>query len=160
MNFREFKTSTNKKVLLGKNAEQNEELVKTYLNTERIVLHTEKPGSPFAIILDNNPSEKEIKEAATFCALKSKDWRDNKKDVSIHIFSAKDIYKRRNMPLGTFGVKNFKNILIKKEEILKLEKKIKELEEGKGTDNLKNKKIILKDKIKNVLKKINLIKKD
>lgn len=125
MKFREFETSSEKKVICGKDAESNDELVKKFIGKENKIFHTAKPGSPFCIIEDENPNKKEIKETATFCALKSQDWRDNKKDVIIHEFAGKDVYKRKGMKAGMFGVKKFKEIKIKAGEIKKLEKKLK-----------------------------------
>lgn len=118
MNYRNFETSSEKKVLAGKSAEQNEELVKKFLGAENILLHTEKPGSPFCIIVDLKPSKQDIKETAIFCASKSQDWRDNKGDVNVHVFSGKDTYKWKSMKQGTFGVKDSKTIKVKKKEIL------------------------------------------
>jgi predicted ribosome quality control (RQC) complex YloA/Tae2 family protein len=118
MGFREFTTSSGKKVLAGKSAEQNEELVKQFLKKENIMFHTKKPGSPFCICLELDISKKDLKEIATFCASKSQDWRDNKSDVIVHFFSGKDVYKWKRMPAGTFGVKKNEDIKIKKKEIL------------------------------------------
>ena len=114
--FREFKTSSGKLVLAGKNAENNEELIKQ-AGLEELVFHTEKPGSPFVNIKNKAPLSEDIKEAAIFCAEKSQDWRDNKNDVKVNLFKGKDIFKRKGMKIGTFEVKNKKSILIKKQEI-------------------------------------------
>lgn len=116
--FREFITSSGKVVLAGKSAETNEELIRQ-IKDQEIVLHTKKPGSPFCNIKEDkkNVSKADIREAAIFCASKSQDWRDNKKDIVVHYFIGKDIYKLRTMDLGTFGVKNTKEITIKRGEI-------------------------------------------
>lgn len=122
MKFREFKTSSGKQVLAGKDAESNEKLIEQ-AGKEEIVLHTKAAGSPFVNIkLKNNEktSRKDIKEAAVFCARYSHDWRDNKKDVVVHYFLRKDVFKIKVMKLGTFGVKKFKEIKVKKGEIEKL----------------------------------------
>ena len=117
--FRKFETSTGKTVLGGRNAENNEELIRQARSNE-IVLHTKSPGSPFCNI--KGKAEKEdIKEAAIFCARYSQDWRDNHRDVEVHVFSGKDIHKEKGMKLGTFGVKNFKIIKVRKEDIEELE---------------------------------------
>lgn len=118
--FRELLTSSGKLVLAGKSAENNEKLVEQ-VEPEEIVLHTKAPGSPFVNIKDNGKKvlKKDIKEAAVFCARYSQDWRDNKKDVVVHHFLGKDIYKRKLMKLGTFGVRNTKEIVIKKRDIVK-----------------------------------------
>jgi predicted ribosome quality control (RQC) complex YloA/Tae2 family protein len=123
VNFREFITSSGKHVLAGKDAQSNERLVEQ-AGTEETVLHTKAPGSPFANIKlkeKEKTSKKDIRESAVFCARYSQDWRDNKRDVIVHYFKGKDIYKEKEMKLGTFGVKNTKEIKVKKEEIEKFE---------------------------------------
>ena len=117
MKFREFITSSGKKVLAGKDAQSNEELIKQ-IGEEEDVFHSAKPGSPF-VNIKGKADKKDIKETAIFCASKSQDWRDNKKDIEIHWFKGKDIYKSKGMKLGTFGVKKYKIIKIKKKEIEK-----------------------------------------
>ena len=110
MKFREFKTSSGKLVLAGKNAENNEKLI-AQVQPDEDVFHTEKPGSPFVNIkLSKNEtaSQNDIKESAIFCAAKSQDWRDNISDVKVNWFKGKDILKRKGMKIGTFEVKNKK----------------------------------------------------
>lgn len=116
MKFREFETSSGKKVLAGKNAENNEELVAQVEDSED-VFHTAAPGSPFANIKAQKTNEKDRREVAVFTAAKSQDWRDNKSDVEVHWFKGKNISKKKGMKTGCFNVKSFKVIKIKKEEI-------------------------------------------
>ena len=118
-NFRKFTTTSDTLILAGKNATQNEELMKKYLGKSNVIMHTEKPGSPFCVIT-TKPKKGDRSETAVFCAKKSQDWRDNRKDVIVHSFIGKDVYKRKGMKLGTFGVKQRKNIKIKKQDILNL----------------------------------------
>jgi len=104
-NFRYFFTSSGLLVLCGKNAEQNEELIKKYTDKDDYVLHTKSPGSPFCVI-KGKPKAKDLKEAANFCACFSKEWKIGKnKKIEVDVFVGKDIYKEREMPKGTFGVK-------------------------------------------------------
>ncbi len=124
MKFREFITKSGKKVLAGKNAEQNEELVKQFIGKRNRIFHSSKPGSPFCIIEKIKHSKKDEKETAIFCASKSQDWRDNKGDVEINFFSGEDMYKRKSMKPGTFGVKRYRIMIIKKKEIEKFLKNI------------------------------------
>ncbi|MCK5043605.1 DUF814 domain-containing protein [Candidatus Pacearchaeota archaeon] len=119
MKFREITLKSGTKVLVGKNAEQNEELVKKFIGKENIILHTSAPGSPFCVIDNLKPNKKDIKESAVICAGYSQDWRDNKKDVIIHNFKGKNIYKEKNMKVGTFGIKKPKKIKAKKVDIEK-----------------------------------------
>jgi predicted ribosome quality control (RQC) complex YloA/Tae2 family protein len=121
MKFRSFVTSSGNKVLCGKSAETNEELIKSHLGKSDVVLHTRAAGSPFCIIKEN-ASKDDIKETAVFCASKSKDWRDNKHDVEVHYFKGSDVFKAPDMKLGTFGVKKAKSIIVKKNKILELAK--------------------------------------
>ncbi len=116
-NFHIMVTSSGKIALGGKNEKNNEELINQTKENE-IVLHTEKPGSPF-INIKGNANIKDIKEAAIFCASKSQDWKKNKNDVIVNYFEGKDIYKEKSMKTGTFGVRNKKKIKIKKQEIQK-----------------------------------------
>lgn len=121
-NFRKFFTSKKTKVLAGKNAEQNEELVKKYIGKENIITHTAKPGSPFCVIL-GKAKKGDLKEVALFTAKYSREWKKAKikKDVEVHYFKGKDVYKEKNMKTGTFGVKKYKEIKVKRGEIKKLE---------------------------------------
>ena len=118
--FREYITSSKKVILCGKDAKSNEKLVNEFKGKNNTILHTALPGSPFCVIAEK-ASEKDIKEAAIFCARYSQDWRNNKNNAIVHIFSGKDVYKRKGMKLGTFGVRKRKEIKINKRDILKLE---------------------------------------
>lgn len=120
--FREIVLESGTKILLGRDAKQNEALVKKFMKKNYIMLHTEKPGSPFCVIIDSSQTMIDIKEAAIYCARYSQDWRDNKKDVKVHWFDAVDVYKKKNMDIGTFGVKFWNYFNIKKKDIKELEK--------------------------------------
>lgn len=127
LNFREYKLSNGRVVLGGKSAEQNDLLVRSAKKKD-LLLHTSEPGSPF-LNLGENPSKEEIKEAAIFCALKSRTWRDGKRDVIVHSFYRVDCSKGLISKDGSWHVRKIKdNINVKKTEIIKLEK---ELENGK-----------------------------
>jgi len=117
MKFRQFKTKSGTLVLAGKDAKNNEELI-AQVGKDEDIFHTEKPGSPF-VNIKGKPKRGDVKETAIFCASKSQDWRDNKKDVVVHRFKGKDIYKRKGMKLGTFGIKKRKVIKVKKSDLLK-----------------------------------------
>lgn len=116
MNFREFTTSSGKKVLSGKDKASNELLVEQ-TEAGNIVLHTAQPGSPFCEI-KGKAGKKDIKEAAIFIAKYSQDWKKNHGNVLVHYFKAENIFKQAGMKQGCFGVKKCKEIMVKKEEIL------------------------------------------
>jgi predicted ribosome quality control (RQC) complex YloA/Tae2 family protein len=117
--FRELISKRGTLILAGKSAENNEELV-AQIKPDEEVFHTAQPGSPF-VNIKGKPKPGDIKEAATFCARYSQDYRDNKSDVIVNHFKGKDVYKRKEMELGTFGVKKIKKIKIKKSQIEEFE---------------------------------------
>ena len=117
MKFRQITTKSETIILAGKDENSNEELVKQIEKDEE-VFHTEKPGSPF-VNIKGKAKKEDVKIAAIFCAAKSQDWRDNKKDVLVHQFKGKDIFKIKGMKTGTFGVKKHKAIKVKKSDIEK-----------------------------------------
>ena len=119
MKFREMKTASGKIILAGRDAETNEKLIEQ-VGKEEIVLHTKAPGSPF-VNIKGKASKEDIKEAAIFCVRYSQVWKKAKvkKNVEVHYFKGKDMYKEKDMKLGTFGVRKFKKIIVKKEEIEK-----------------------------------------
>jgi predicted ribosome quality control (RQC) complex YloA/Tae2 family protein len=118
MKPREIILKTGSKIFLGRNAENNDELVKSYKGKENVILHTVAPGSPFCVIENLNPSKGEVREAAIICASKSQDWRDHKKDVLVHEFTGKDIKKPLFAKVGTWKVKSKPKIIkVKKKEI-------------------------------------------
>ena len=118
-NFREFTTSSGRLVLAGKSAKNNEELIAQVEPTED-VFHTEAPGSPFVNIKSKKTNKSDRYEAATFCAAFSKTFRDNPGDTIVHHFKGSDINKTKAMKLGTFGIKKFKTVKVKKADILKI----------------------------------------
>lgn len=115
--FRIFKLKSGTEILLGKNAENNDALVKNFQGKENVILHTVAPGSPFCVLQSAKPSKKEIKEAAAVCASYSQDWRNNQGDVLVNVFTGKDVSKRAGMKAGTWKVAKNKKIKIKKRKI-------------------------------------------
>ena len=121
-NFREIILKSGTNILLGKDAKSNEELVKEFKGKENIILHTAEPGSPFCVIKDLNPLKKDIDASGAICASYSQNWRDNRKDVIVHVFDGKKVFKRKGMKIGTFGVRKFRKVKVKKKDILKFKK--------------------------------------
>jgi predicted ribosome quality control (RQC) complex YloA/Tae2 family protein len=118
MKPRELKLSTGTKIFLGRDAENNDELMKSFKGKENTILHTVAPGSPFCVIEKLNPTKEEIYEAGIFCASKSQVWRDSKKDVELHVFSGKDVKKTIFMKAGSWKLKGKPKIVkVKKKDI-------------------------------------------
>ncbi len=120
MKFREKTLTSGTKIFLGKNAENNDELMKKFKGKGNIIIHTVAPGSPFCVIDNSKPSKEDIHEAGIYCARYSQDWRDNKKDVSVSIFDGKNVSKEKGMKAGMWKVKKSKKITIKKKEMEKI----------------------------------------
>ncbi len=128
VNFREYITSSGLRVFGGKNAENNDGLVFA-ANAKDFLLHTSEPGSPFVNIKDN-PSKKDIEEAAVFCAKYSQDWRGKKQDVVVNMFKRSNMDKSLKMKVGSWKVKKQKKIKVKAINILKFEKRLREKDEA------------------------------
>lgn len=84
--FRWFHSSEGFLVLGGKDATQNEILVKKYMEPSDLVFHADIVGAPFVIVKTGGrmPAEQTIKEAAEFAAAFSRAWKE--------MFSAVDVY--------------------------------------------------------------------
>jgi len=102
-----FFTSEKKLVVGGKSATQNEELLKKVQNKNYIIMHTSTPGSPFAVIVADKKSlsSSDLEETAVFTACFSQQWKQQKKKTQVDIFSTRQIFKDKNMKIGTWGVK-------------------------------------------------------
>ena len=94
--------------------------MKEFKGKENVILHTSAPGSPFCVIIKDKPTKDEVYEAGTFVAKYSQDWRDHKRDISVHVFTGKDASKKFWMKKGTWNVKNTKTLTIKKKDIEKV----------------------------------------
>lgn len=113
--YRWFVTLSGKLVIGGKNALQNEFLLRKLKSEKKdfLVMHTAEPGSPFSVILSDTKSIKEsdLEECAIFTAAFSRAWKLGKKKASVDVFKVSDLYKLKDMKPGTWGVKQkMKNI--------------------------------------------------
>ncbi len=126
MKPREFTLSTGTKIFLGKDAENNDELVREFKGRKNTILHTDSPGSPFCVIEELNPSKEEIYLSGAHCVLKSQDWRDNKRDTPINVFTGNDVKRTIFMKTGSWKLKkNPKRIVIKSKDVKALERELK-----------------------------------
>lgn len=116
--FREIVLGSGREILLGRDAESNDELVGA-AELEDVLLHTSEPGSPF-VNVGVGASKGELKEAAVFCARYSQTWRDGKGDVVVNKFLRSDMKKGILMKAGTWKVKRSERVLVKAVDILRL----------------------------------------
>ena len=85
--FRWFHTSDGYLVIGGRNADQNEELVKKYMGNHDRFFHTQAHGGPVTLLKAAGPSESAdpvdwtegtLREAAQFAVSYSSDWKDGR----------------------------------------------------------------------------------
>lgn len=122
MKIRKIILSSGTGVILGRDEDSNDYLMNDFKGKENTILHTVASGSPFGVIEKIKPTKSEIYEAGVYVAKYSQDWRDNKKDVKISVFTGEVISKDNGMKAGLWKVKKSKTIAIKKKDILKIEK--------------------------------------
>ncbi|MEK6829416.1 MAG: NFACT RNA binding domain-containing protein [Nanoarchaeota archaeon] len=125
MNFRKITLKSGANVILGKDENSNDYLMNDFKGKSNVILHTATPGSPFGVIDKLKPTKKEIYETGLFVARYSQNWRDNKKDVKVNVFTGKGISKEKGMKPGLWQVKKLKIITIKKEDVIKIDKENK-----------------------------------
>ena len=120
MRFREIELPSGIVAFMGKNAENNDELMKKFQGKGNTIIHTVAPGSPFCVIGELKPRKKDVALSAVACAFYSQDWRNHKTDTKVNIFTGKDVKKRFWMKSGTWKVNNGKSkiITVKKKDIL------------------------------------------
>ena len=107
--YRWFYTSSGKLVVGGKNAIQNEQLLRIFKAAKKdfLAMHTSEPGSPFSVIYSEikKISKKDIQECAIFTASFSRAWKEKKKITEVDIFNLYQLIKSKLMKIGTWGVK-------------------------------------------------------
>ena len=109
--------------VLSIKAESNDDLVEG-AGVKDVMLHTSAPGSPF-VNVGVEPSKKDLKEAAVFCAKYSADWRDGKKDVVVNVFLKGDMNRSARMKAGSWSVGKSEKMRVKAVDILKFETKLR-----------------------------------
>ncbi|MFC4543345.1 ribosome rescue protein RqcH [Halosolutus amylolyticus] len=101
--FRWFHTSDDFLVIGGRNADQNEELVKKYLERGDRVLHTQAHGGPVTVVKATDPSEassgdieipeSSIEEAAQFAVSYSSVWKDGRYAGDVYAVDSDQVSK-------------------------------------------------------------------
>ena len=89
----------------GKDASQNESVVRRYLEDEDIFMHAEVQGAP-AVVLKlegREPSEEDLRDAACITACYSKAWKDGR--ASVDVFYVKGSQVSKTPPSGQYVAK-------------------------------------------------------
>ncbi len=111
--FRWFRTSEGYLVIAGRNAQQNEQVMK-YTEINDLIFHADIHGSPFAVLKNGRDAgEVSINEAAKFTAAYSKAWE---KTIGIDVYYVLPYQVSKSAPSGEYlatggfmirGKKNF-----------------------------------------------------
>lgn len=108
--FKWFTSSDGILVIAGKNAEQNELILKNHAEPEEWCFHADIQGAAFTVIKSGqeNPPEQTRKEAAEFAAVNSKAWTRGLGTMSVFSVLRKNLSKNpptgMNLPKGSFMV--------------------------------------------------------
>jgi predicted ribosome quality control (RQC) complex YloA/Tae2 family protein len=108
--FKWFTSSDGMLVIAGKNAEQNEILLKSYAEPEEWCFHADIQGAAFTVIKSGaqTPPGQTMKEASEFAAVNSKAWTKGYGTASVFSVQRKSLSKNpptgMNLPAGSFVV--------------------------------------------------------
>lgn len=117
--FRWFYTSDNFLVIGGRDAVQNEVLIKKHMDTHDVVLHADIAGAPFALIKTQGkqPSEQTISEAAQLTASYSRAWKVNFSSIDVYWVKPEQVSKTppsgEYLKKGMFMIRGKKNYIRK-----------------------------------------------
>lgn len=110
--FKWFFTTNGFLVLSGKDAKNNEQLVKKYFTENDLYFHAEIHGAPHVLL--QNPDKKEIpeidkKEAAFFAAIHSSAWKEQVYSIEVYSVNYGQVSKTANpgesLKTGAFVIK-------------------------------------------------------
>lgn len=106
--YRWFISSNGILVIAGKNARNNETIIKRYTRPQDLVLHVDIRGSPFTVIRNDQKLERlppeTIYEAAEFAATYSRAWDQKLASVSVYYIRPEQVVKEGGLPLGSFMI--------------------------------------------------------
>ncbi len=120
-NFRWFISSSGIVIVGGRDASQNETLVKKYLKEDDLFFHADIHGGPVVIVPnEGNIDQQTIFEASIFAAVYSKAWELGLYSIDVYWVYGKQVSKKppsgEYLPKGAFmiyGKKNYiKNVLL------------------------------------------------
>ncbi len=96
-------TSKGNLVIAGRDASQNESVVKKYLEDDEIFMHAEVQGAPATVLKSKEPDEEELKEAAVIAACYSKAWKEGRGGVNVYWVYGRQVSK--SPPTGQYLAK-------------------------------------------------------
>lgn len=114
--FRQFKSTNNLTILVGRNSKENSQLTFKIANPNDIFFHaSDFPGSHVILQLNGSNSTKDdLLDAACLAAFYSKG--KNKSIIRVDYTERRNISKPRNAPLGLVELSKFQTIRIDSSE--------------------------------------------
>ncbi|MCS7146374.1 MAG: NFACT family protein [Nitrososphaerota archaeon] len=117
--FRRYRwsmTSSERLIVMGRDASSNVRLLKNHLESMDLVFHAEVRGSPVALLKNGQGAgDVELRETATLCASFSRAWREGLSSVSVYWVKPDQISftppQGTYLPKGSFLVKPPKNYI-------------------------------------------------
>jgi hypothetical protein len=111
--YRWFKSSEDFLVVSGKDATQNEVVIKKYMEPGDLVFHTDTQGSPFSILKNGREAgQKTIFEAAKQTAIYSKSWAMGYGSANVYYVQPYQVTKQappgEYIPHGSFMIRGKK----------------------------------------------------
>lgn len=106
--YRWFVSSDGILVIAGKNAEQNEDMIRKHARPYDVVVHADIHGSPFAVIRNDKKSkvqDRTIEEAAQFVAAYSRAWDLKLVATDVYYIAPDQVVKEPGLPLGSFMIR-------------------------------------------------------
>ncbi len=112
--YRWCKTTNDYLVIAGKNAEQNEKVVKNHLEKNDLYFHTLMPGAPSTILKNGKEApEEDKKQAATFAASYSSAWKKGLGIAEVYHVEPEQVKTSAKsgeyLPTGSFRIEGKKN---------------------------------------------------
>ncbi len=117
--FRWFFSSSGFLVVAGRDAKDNENIVKKHAESQDLLFHADIHGAAFVLIKSQNKpiDEITIKEASEFSAANSKAWAKNIGSVDVFSFKPEQATKPVHLPKGSFVIEGprqwFKDLELK-----------------------------------------------
>ena len=105
-----FVSSDGLLVVAGKNARNNETIIKRYVRPQDLVLHADIHGSPFAVIRNDAKLAKlpavTIYEAAELVATYSRAWDEKLANIAVYYVTPDQVKKMPGLPAGSFQIQD------------------------------------------------------
>ncbi len=110
--FKYFYTHHNRLVIAGKDAVQNEILIKKYMEDDDVIFHADLPGSPFGLLKSKGAHDNEdLEQAGIFIASHSRSWKEGFGTADVYWINPPQLSKEGGLQKGSFMIYGRRNYL-------------------------------------------------